>query len=86
MATKRFCDCCGKEVKNRGVVEFSLRKHIPKLATDGLDGQMYVDRDGDVVSDASEAFDLCNRCYNKVALAAMQKILELQTDYVNCLK
>lgn len=71
MATKRFCDCCGREVGFRQFTEFSIKKHIDQIGVKEIFGG-FVDSAGNPVSDASVSYDLCNACYNSVAMAAME--------------
>lgn len=72
---KYFCDCCGKQEHRLNSLE--LKKHVEDLAQGRVNG--YVDQEGNTVSGITNRYDLCNKCYNDVALVALNKFFELKT-------
>lgn len=70
-----FCDCCGKETKS--VNHFTYLCHLEdKSHTNG-----YVDNEMNRVSGRHVSKDLCNKCYNDVVSASVNKFLELKEKY-----
>ena len=70
MATKIFCDACGKEGASN---KFRYLCHLSRL---GLSG--YADNEGNAVSGREDSVDLCNKCYNAIVSCAVQKLQKLQ--------
>jgi hypothetical protein len=68
---KRFCDCCGKEIKNR-VYNFDYLCHLDPSRK----WNDYQEK-GEPVSSREEHKDLCLYCYNRIFSTAMQKYVEL---------
>lgn len=74
MATKIFCDACGKEGASNS---FRYLCHLSEL---DLKMGGYVDNEGNPVSGREDAVDLCNKCYNVVLIPAMLKLRGLQEE------
>lgn len=79
MATKVFCDRCGKEGASNS---FAYLCHLDFLAEGSNNIAGHVDGDGNPVSDRHVSVDLCNACYNEVVLPAViaLKKPEIQVD------
>jgi hypothetical protein len=83
MATKVFCDACGKESgPESGTTVFEYLCHIPPLARcERVPGYVLLDGPDVIpVSGRREKEDLCPRCYNEVLVAAVRKLHELQGE------
>ena len=74
--TKKFCDCCGKEIKGQGM-PIEVPCHVYSKAGDM--SSAYVDSEGNHISGRYEKVDLCNRCANEVFSCAVAKIRQLTT-------
>jgi len=73
MATKTFCDACGREGASN---KFSFLTHLnPKR--DNQRGSGYVDAEFNMISGRSDTIDLCNKCYNSIVGAAINKFKEI---------
>ncbi len=74
--TKKFCDCCGKEIDGRDY-QFRYMVHIGDRQKIG--GYVnIVDGHAEPTSGREEAKDLCLPCYNKVMYAAYDRFKEVQ--------
>lgn len=72
MATKQYCDHCGKE---GSINKFHYLCHLTDMAKGKfLNG--YVDSDGNSVSGRTDCIDLCNKCYNELLLPVIKKIMD----------
>jgi hypothetical protein len=69
---KILCDVCGKDAKNT----LDILCH---LVEDDKDG--YNDNEGNVVSNRTVIFDLCNCCYNRIAGEAAKELKFLRAKY-----
>lgn len=77
--TKKFCDCCGKEIKGMGA-PISVPCHLYSFANN-VSG-MYVDIEGNRISGKYDTIDLCVKCSNEVFSSAMKKFYAIQAkDY-----
>lgn len=65
---KYFCDRCG--IETSGPNKLELKVHL----FDTKPG--YVDCDFNGVSGLTKVLDLCNKCYNDIGSAAVQKLNE----------
>lgn len=73
--TKKFCDCCGKEI-----VGHSMPIEVP-CHHNSLYGNVaaaYEDGEGNRVSGRYDKIDLCNKCSNEIFSSAMQTLHRLQ--------
>lgn len=73
--TKKFCDCCGKEI-----VGHSMPIEVP-CHHNSLYGNItaaYEDGEGNKVSGRYDKIDLCNKCSNEIFSSAMKMLYELQ--------
>lgn len=83
MATKVFCDCCGKEKTGEFAMNgFAYKCHLDDLA-EGKYSNGHVDREFNHISGRPIQVDLCNKCYNDVVIVAVKKLKELQKGYNN---
>lgn len=79
MATKTFCDACGKELKYPAN-KYEYLCHLDDLAA-GKFMNGFVDMDGNSVSRRSISLELCNKCYNEVMLPSVMKLKEIQKEH-----
>ena len=69
---KKFCDACGREVKE--LWTFGYRCH---LSSNGrVDG--YVDNEGNAVSGRNDSVELCPKCYNQAVSKAVDAVRKIQ--------
>jgi predicted PP-loop superfamily ATPase len=72
---KTTCDGCSRECNDSiGQHRVSFPYHL--VEDPAIRG--YQDREGNVVSGRLDSFDLCNRCFNVVMGAAVDKLKELK--------
>lgn len=76
MATKTFCDCCGKEAK---VVHYQFRVHMKDIVNGHVNG--FVDNDMNRVSGRDVTVELCHKCYNEVVYPSVAKLKELNPTF-----
>ena len=77
MATTYTCDACSR---TGSVNKFEYLCHIDEMLKDPKEGpkRFYVDREFNAVSGRRESVDLCNECYNRVMIATVQMIRQIQ--------
>jgi len=68
-----FCDVC--ECETNDLNTFAYLCHIDNVVDGSMHG--YVDGDLNLVSGRSVGVDLCNACYNEVAVPSVVKLREL---------
>ena len=71
----KFCDGCGTNIERGNNVSYLC--HIDDIV-DGNIAMGYVDGDGNMISGRQVNVVLCNSCYNKVLVRAVQQLRELQ--------
>lgn len=81
MATKYVCDCCGNEIKKHPL-SFEYLMHLDPTER-AVPGYCIVGENDEwiPVSGRSIECDLCNRCYNDVVAAAVDRMFELKAKY-----
>jgi hypothetical protein len=72
MATKKFCDHCGKE---GSVNKFQYKCHLTDMAQ-GRIMNGYVDSDLNSISGRTDVIDLCNKCYNELIFPVIKKYFD----------
>lgn len=78
MATRIFCDACGKEIKTApNKLEYNI--HIEQNEQVG-----YSDSEGNIVSGKRVVKDLCNKCYNQIMVLAVNKLKLIQKENNQC--
>ena len=73
--TKRFCDCCEREINGR-YMPIEVPCHHYSLKGNLSSG--YRDSEGLPVSGRYDKIDLCNECSNKIFDSAMKKFWEIK--------
>lgn len=77
---KTFCDCCGEEITDFRVFNFSHLCHLSEDRRGKLDG--YIDtKTMQPISGRDDTKELCITCYNKVVIEAVKKFEELRDEY-----
>lgn len=72
---KKFCDACGKDISEVRSKTFSYACHLGMPHLGG-----YSDSEGNSISGRDDCHDLCNNCYNRVMITAVNKFKELKKD------
>jgi len=76
---KRFCDCCGNEVKSdRGMRWFSYGVHLCDIVHGKIGG--YVDADMNSISGRNESWEVCSGCYNRIMIPSVKKFFALRQE------
>jgi hypothetical protein len=73
--TKKFCDCCGKEISGQSM-PIEVPCHHNSLY--GNVSASYEDSEGNRISGRYDRIDLCNKCSNKIFSSAMKEFYNLQ--------
>lgn len=76
MATKIFCDACGKEGASN---KYTYLCHIIDIIEGNCNG--FVDNDMNRVSGRKYEIDLCNKCYNQIVTPSIKKFKEIQKEH-----
>jgi hypothetical protein len=75
---KYYCDACNKEVKRLN--SWGYLCHIDDYFTHKMG---YVDNEGNSVSGREISVDLCNECYNKIVIKAVEELNNIRAEHIN---
>ena len=74
----KLCDCCGKNITNHSDGrKFEYGVHLDTMLSGSLKNH-YVDNENNSVSGRNTAWEVCNRCYNKIMLSPVQVFHEMR--------
>jgi len=77
---KRFCDCCGKEIKKYEYGKiFKWYCHLTDIVHGKMAGHVSME-DGKCISTSGreDAAELCNDCYNHIVILSVKKYFEMK--------